>query len=144
MTGISGSGKSTAAKKYMTGDHVYLNGDSVRKELYGDENIQGDGAKVFGIIKSRYDKALKDGIETIVVDNTSLNPKTRKEYIEKAIPAGYEVTIVYLKIPLKVAMDRNSKRDRKVPDEVIQNQFAKLTPPSPEERKICKVVEVTS
>jgi len=147
MIGISGSGKSTWANKFMANDGsetAYLNADSVRKELYGDESVQGDGAKVFGILNRRFSDALKHQVDVIMLDNTALIPKGRKMYIKEAIEHGYQVTLVYFSVPLKTALERNRMRPRQVPEEVIKNQFAKLQSPSAEERKTCKVIEVKS
>ena len=50
LIGLPGSGKSTYAKQYLA-DHIentmWCSSDTIRKELYGDENIQGNPKTVF-------------------------------------------------------------------------------------------------
>ena len=42
----------------------------------------------------------------------------------------YEVQAVFFDVPLAVCMERNSKRDRQVTDEVMQKMAERLRPPS--------------
>jgi predicted kinase len=64
------------------------------------------------------------------VDATNLSPHERKQWIKMAKSFGYEVQAVFFDVPLAVCMERNSKRERAVTDEVMQKMAERLKPPS--------------
>ena len=130
--GIPGSGKSTWAKEdaKSKSNVLWLNADSIRKELYGDESIQGNGQIVFEVL---YDKLrrglLNNKIETIYVDNTSTTLKARKaiyDIVEKTNPD----TLIKIKEfnNFELAKERNKNRERVVPDEVMDRMIKQFTP----------------
>ena len=43
---------------------------------------------------------------------------------------GYEVQAVFFDVPLAVCLERNSKRDRQVTDEVMHKMAERLRPPT--------------
>lgn len=142
MVGCSGSGKSTYVQNNIPKPHVYLNADTIRKELYGDENIQGDGARVFGILYGRLSDHIASSVDYsnpekethIVIDNTSITYKSRKE-IYKRLPKDAEIHIVYFALPLHLCLERNSNRSRQVPEDVIRRQHGNMEMISSEEGK---------
>jgi len=50
--------------------------------------------------------------------------------IKMAKSFGYEVQAVFFDVPLAVCMERNSKRDRAVTDEVMEKMAERLRPPN--------------
>ena len=142
MIGPSGVGKSTWAMKKMEevgGDCAYFNGDSIRKELYGDPAIQGNGHEVFSIMKTRYRKALADPkVANIFIDNISTTHKDRKQYFD----GKSSFVLVYFSVPIETALLRNSLRERQVPEDVIRLQYGRLQPPTAEEREKFEIIEV--
>lgn len=50
LCGSPGSGKTTYAEKYLSehANTVYLSSDQIRKEMWGNESIQGDNNEIFG------------------------------------------------------------------------------------------------
>jgi predicted kinase len=64
------------------------------------------------------------------VDATNLSPHERKQWIKMAKSFQYEVQAVFFDVPLAVCMERNSKRERVVTDEVMQKMAERLRPPS--------------
>jgi predicted kinase len=64
------------------------------------------------------------------VDATNLSPHERKQWIKMAKGFGYEVQAVFFDVPVEVCMDRNRRRERVVPDEVMQRMASKLKPPT--------------
>lgn len=58
LIGTPGSGKSYLASKLEKGGYLRLSADAIRLELYGDENIQGDQFKIYGILYSRFEEVL--------------------------------------------------------------------------------------
>ena len=54
IIGLPGSGKSTYCKDYVNVHKgVHISSDEIRKELYGDENIQGDPQEVFTLMNNK-------------------------------------------------------------------------------------------
>jgi predicted kinase len=64
------------------------------------------------------------------VDATNLSPHERKQWIKMAKSFGYEVQAVFFDVPLAVCLERNSKRDRQVTDEVMHKMAERLRPPT--------------
>lgn len=126
MVGAPGSGKSTWAaglKKDLPGS-VIINGDTIRKELYGDANIQGNYAE----IHDRMIEILEDNVgRTIILDNTHYRSSYRKDAIEMLRSYGYDdIVAVVVNTPLPVALQRNSERSRVVPEYVIEKMHNSL------------------
>src|SRR5215469_5348215 len=88
MVGVPGSGKTTLAKKLVEKGFHYLNADSIRMELYGNEAEQGDKEEVFNIFFQRLEIALESGVD-IVIDNTNINMRQRKPILERAQQFSY-------------------------------------------------------
>lgn len=164
LVGIAASGKSTYATKILLDRYhnpfnlakhqeevLILNADSIREELYGDASIQGNPEEVFGILKKRLVHALMDDeTKLIIIDNTSLTFKLRKRYynLTKMIcPVNqhtFEYNLVFFKPNLQRSLEWNQKRDRHVPDDVIEAQFNRYMGPTQREidASDIKIVEV--
>lgn len=126
MVGIPGSGKTTLAKKLVEKGFHYLNADSIRLELYGNEAEQGDKEEVFSLFFQRLEVALRDGLD-IVVDNTNINMRQRKPILERAVSFSYsDVQLWLLDVSLEVCLQRNALRQRTVPDDIVANMFMEL------------------
>jgi predicted kinase len=63
------------------------------------------------------------------IDATNLSPKERHSWIKMAHDFGYEAHAVFFDVPTEVCMERNRKRSRNVPDEVMLRMAQKLRPP---------------
>jgi predicted kinase len=142
MVGIPGSGKTTWVTDNFGGMDVltnpkspvkYLNADSIRKELYGDERIQGNPNTVFDILFKRFRAALIDkNIGTIIVDNTSPDFKQRNKYYqiieEEELRESVTIELIIFNNHAQ-AYERNRNRDRVVPEEVLDRMVAKFDAP---------------
>ena len=64
------------------------------------------------------------------VDATNLTPHDRRGWIKLAKDFGYEAQAVFFDVPVEVCMERNRKRDRVVPDDVMRRMAGKLKPPT--------------
>lgn len=132
LCGISGSGKSTFRDLLVAKGMDCVCPDIIRYNLYGDENIQGDGKKVFDIAYSQmidYGEQEQD----CVFDATNVTKKARKKIIEKAKNYYDFILCYYLHTPLPIALKRNSKRQRQVPEDVIYSQHQRFEQPSLDE-----------
>lgn len=128
MIGVPGSGKSTYAKniQHSYKNPVILSTDSIREELYGDENIQGDSSQVFSTFYGRFQEyALDLETDCIIVDATFNNTWSRKELIRR-MPSNCELHGVFMNTPLDVSIERNNARNRVVPEDVIRRMHRNL------------------
>jgi predicted kinase len=122
LVGLPGSGKSTYAHELMeelTESSLWLSSDSIRKELYGDESIQGDPNKVFRIMHQRVKASLTDGV-TVIYDATNVNRKSRKQVISIANTLGITVEAHIVWCPYEICLQRDSNRDRVVGEGIIK------------------------
>lgn len=124
MGGLPGSGKSTVAQKTKTTfpykEAVVVSSDSIRKELYGDEAIQGDNASLFNEIHKRIIGLLLNG-ESVIFDATNLSRKHRIAFLQKIknIP-DVEKTYWLVATSFTNCVARNEKRSRNVPYHVMK------------------------
>jgi predicted kinase len=125
LVGVMGIGKTTLALKLEKAGYVRLSADSIRLELYGDENIQGDQYKIYGILFSRMQEALK-ARKNIVVDNTNINRKSRVRYCKEGKANGYDVQLWQMPLDLERAIRQNNSRERQIPEDIIRKRFTSL------------------
>lgn len=141
MVGISGSGKSTFANGLKTSlNAAVVETDAIRVELTENVEDQTQNGRVFALARSRVKNYLTQGRNT-VIDATSLTVKDRKDWIRIGKESGAKVVAYAVKPDLALAKQRNAQRQRKVPEWVIDKQFAKFSFPSAAEG-FDKVVEV--
>lgn len=130
--GIPGSGKSTILRKFAEKHgYTYICPDDIRMELTGDPADQTRNRAVWSETRKRTREALGRN-ETVVVDATFANAKQRQDFIDTAREAGAEkVQGLYFNVPIDIAKDRNSNRERVVPEYVLdrmQNFLEKSAP----------------
>ncbi len=119
MVGIPGSGKSTLAKRLADKGYAVLNADTFREQLWGDANDQREPDKVFELFFKNMDELLDAG-KDIVIDNVNSNPRHREQIINKAKLKGYtDIQLWVLDIPLETCLERNRKRNRNVPEDIV-------------------------
>lgn len=133
MVGISGSGKSTYANGLKTSLNAQLvETDAIRQEITGNAQDQTQNSRVFDIAKKRVNDYLAQGKNTII-DATSLTIRDRKDWIELGKKNDAEIRAYFIDTPIDVCKSQNNKRQRKVPDFVIDRQASKLYPPTKNE-----------
>lgn len=125
--GLPGSGKSTWFKRRGV---TPLSSDMVRHLLFDSPTEQRYQDLVFGTLRSLLRARLIARMPLNYVDATNLSPKERRHWIKMAKDFGYEVHAVYFDVPLEVCVERNQKRNRVVPEDVMQRMAAKLKPPT--------------
>lgn len=129
LCGFPGSGKSTVT--------VHLSGfvvstDSIRKFLWQDESVVRHDTLVFQLADKIIDYLLGRG-EDVIFDATNLTVKRRRKYIDLAKLHHARVTLHWINCPLQTAIERNSKRDRKVPLPIIKSLYRSFQKPQREE-----------
>ena len=125
--GLPGSGKTTWYKRRGV---TPLSSDLLRSLLFDDITEQRYQGLVFSTLRSLLRARLIAKMPWNYVDATNLSPHERKQWIKMAKSFGYEVQAVFFDVPLSVCLERNSKRDRQVTDEVMHKMAERLRPPT--------------
>lgn len=125
--GLPGSGKSTWFKRH---DIVPLSSDMMRSLLFDDVREQRFQDLVFSNLRSMLKARLIAKRPLNYVDATNLTPQERQHWIKLAKDYQYEVHAVFFDVPLEVCIERHSRRDRVVPEDVMRRMAAKLKPPA--------------
>ena len=129
MCGLPASGKSTYSEWLAeSGIFQRVCPDLIRKAFYGDENIQGDGKRVFET--AYYDiKEYGSRGENVVFDATNIDRKTRKDLVKKMRPYFDIIICKWFSTPLLTCKLRNAKRERQVPEEVLDSMYERFRVP---------------
>jgi predicted kinase len=125
--GLPGSGKSSWFKRRGV---TPLSSDLLRRLLFDDTTEQRYQDLVFGTLRSLLRARLVARMPWNYVDATNLSPRERHGWIKMAREFGYDVHAVFFDVPAQVCMERNQRRQRVVPEDVMQRMSAKLRPPT--------------
>lgn len=135
MVGLPGSGKTSTrsllnAKLFVSSDwhieQIALKEGKTYNEVFptavkvAAKELQKDVDFVLGLNAS------------FIWDQTNLTVKKRAEIL-KRIPGNYIKVAVFNNTPLDICIERNNKRDRSIPENVIVNMSKSLQPPTIEE-----------
>src|SRR6266576_3399557 len=125
LIGVSGSGKSTFARKHFKPTEI-LSSDYCRGLVSDDENSQAATVDAFELLHFIARKRLAAGKLT-VVDATNVQPESRKPLVEIAREFHCLPVAIVLDVPERVAHDRNKTRpDRDFGPHVIRQQSQQL------------------
>lgn len=129
LVGIPSSGKSTWAAQHSNKSLV-VSSDGIRKELYGDESIQGDGQKVFELVHKRIYEALSSG-QDCTYDATNLKRKDRINFLKEMKKRAGDCAAVaqVFATPFDECCATNIKRERVVPSFVMERMYKNFTVP---------------
>lgn len=121
LVGVSGSGKSSFARKHFKPTEV-ISSDYCRGLVSDDENNQAATGDAFDVLSYIAGKRLKNGLLT-VVDATNLRPEDRRKYVDLARQYHCLPVAIVLDLPERLCHDRNSIRpDRNFGPHVIRSQ----------------------
>lgn len=139
MIGLPGSGKSFMAKQLQQRypGSLLISTDAIRAQLFGDEAIQGAWLRVWRTVEAQFREAVKRILQgnapLAIYDATNAARRQRKDAIALARETGFtHITGFWIDAPLELCLERNSRRDRYVPEEIIQKMQRQLSdaPPS--------------
>lgn len=101
MVGLPGSGKNhTIQQKGWDKRHTIISRDDIRKELFGDKDCHDDDeGKVSDIFYKRLQCAINNR-ENIVINDTNLKRKYRKQFYDLCQIHNYRYKIQYCERPL--------------------------------------------
>lgn len=130
LCGLPGSGKSVFAETLRSKyGYVVHSSDQIRKELFGDENSQEDNGAVFNLLHKRIKDDLNQG-HCVVYDATNLNRRKRKNFLTKYLKGVRCAKYCYLiPTPYKKCLKNNKKRERRVPEEVVERMYKSFQVP---------------
>ena len=126
MMGGAGSGKSTVrAREYATATVVDCDAIKAEHPAYDAKNpslvhewsSQEATRRLYG--------AIANG-EQVVFDGTGSTADKYVQFANAAHAAGYTVTLCYVTCDIAVAMARNAKRARTVPEFVVRESHARV------------------
>lgn len=125
LVGVSGSGKSTFARRHFEPFEV-LSSDFCRGLVSGDENDQAATRDAFDVLHYIASKRLAAGRLT-VVDATNVQPEGRKQLVELARSHDVLPVAIVLDLPVDVCAARNTTRpQRNFGAHVIRRQHDQL------------------
>ncbi len=125
MIGIPASGKSTYAEKLRGEKKIpSLSSDAIRKELTGNEADVDTVAheEIFRELQKRAFQLVRAG-KDFIWDATGIDPKYRRVDLEVFKKHGAIIEGVLFVTPKEVALERNLKRQRTVPLEIIESMY---------------------
>jgi predicted kinase len=135
LCGIAGSGKTTWAEdlmdKYGYETASYISSDAIREELKCIEDMSKNN-QVFEIFEQRYIDSLKRG-KDVILDATLLKKSYRAKYIQIAKEYNAYTMCIFMDIDTQTAIERNAKRGRKVPEDVIIKMANSVEVPAKDE-----------
>jgi len=123
MVGLPCSGKSVKSQELAEKHNAAIfSSDALREELFNDVNHQEDNAKLFNELHRRIKECLREG-KNAIYDATNINYKRRMAFISelKSIPCNK--ICILMATPFDVCLNRNGKRERKVPEYVIDRMY---------------------
>lgn len=126
LIGLPGCGKSYYASNFLGSKKTKIvSSDSIRKELYGSEEVQGDPKKVFSLLFDRSKEYLSSGYD-VIYDATNINMKKRcvlVQNLKTQLKEPIYVKYIVWAAPYEYCLYQNSKRDRQVPKEIIKRMY---------------------
>ena len=126
MAGLPGSGKDTWLARHRPGLPV-VSLDDLRTDL--DVAPTDDQGGVIQAARERcreYLRAKRD----FAFNGTNTMRQTRKRWIDLFAQYGAKIEVVYLEPPLAVLYQRNERREKRIPRQVIERLLSKLEPPT--------------
>lgn len=133
--GVSGSGKSSLAQTYDDGSYALVERDLIRFTGLGKRFTGWRGQNPYKMtnenegVVSRIQRdmiwyaATNEGLNLILPD-TWLSKKFRREMYKTLSELGYDISVIVVEVPLKVAIERDSYRgNMSVGEDVIRRQW---------------------
>ena len=129
MCGLVASGKSYKAQELAEKYNATIfSSDGLRKELYGDINCQEHNNELFVELHRHIKNCLKNG-KSAIMEATNINYKRRMAFLSELKNISCEKICVLMATPYKECLKRNSERERKVPEYVIERMYRSFDVP---------------
>ncbi len=123
MIGLPASGKSTIAKELSITENATIHSsDNLRKELFGDENIQDKNNEIFKELHKRIKQNLLNN-NNVIYDATNISYKRRRSFLEELKKITCQKICHLIATPYEVCLERNKLREKFVPRYVIEKMY---------------------
>ena len=132
LCGLPGSGKSTHTRKAWGDTHVVICADEFRKIHTGRGFYPPAECLISTMVRVTVEVLLRRSMP-VVIDMTSLTVKSRLNWIDLAKRCDAPVRCVWMDVATSTCLARNSRRERKVPADVIDAMAKRFLPPLIEE-----------
>lgn len=123
LVGPSGAGKTTAAEELRERPDQHVSTDDLRRQLCGDASkieANGPAKKILcRLLRHRSSHAL-----TTIIDTTALKKTWRRRLAQKS--QGTRLWALIVEATADTCVDRQSQRDRQVPESVVRKQHSQL------------------
>lgn len=142
LVGAPGSGKSTVREQLLAQNPglKVISMDERRKELTGDVNDQSRNNEVFGWQQRELRKAM-EARQNTVIDATNTSRKLRRVLWDIARENGALCSAIYFDLTLETLLERNSKREKRVPDEVVKRFYNTMQSITPWEADLVQILD---
>ena len=125
LIGVSGSGKSTFARKHFQPSQI-VSSDLCRVLVADDENDQSATLDAFAVLHLIVRRRLGRGLLT-VVDATNIKRRSREPLLKFASETGTPAIAIVLDLPEDIVIDRHRKRtDRDFSVDVIEQHYRQI------------------
>lgn len=131
LVGLPGSGKSTLAKD-ISKLHInskHISSDSLRLELFGNEEDRENNYIIFNEMKKRTKDCLNSGIN-VIYDATNISSKKRISFLKELKKINCKKICIYVATPFEKCIENNIKRERKVDIDAILKMYKSLQVPA--------------
>ena len=125
--GIAGQRKGHLAEPEPPGALPVVSLDDLRDEL--EVEATDDQGRVIQAARERCREHLRARTD-FAFNATNTVPQTRKRWIDLFADYGARTEVVYLEPPLPVILERNARRQQRVPRSVIHRLLEKTEPPT--------------
>jgi len=134
--GLPGSGKTTWALDYISKNPntARVNSDTLRYEYMDREKISKWSQAVEEVVRAQRSLAIRTAAfnkKDLVIDDTHMNPKTRRQTMEFCQSLGYAVELVdFQHVSVDECVQRDAQREGRaqVGEKVIRDMYRKFTP----------------
>jgi putative nucleotidyltransferase with HDIG domain len=126
MSGLPGSGKDTWLNQNRPELSV-VSLDDLRDEL--DIEATGNQGRVIQAARERCREHLR-ARTAFAFNATNIVAQTRRQWIDLFANYGARIEVVYLEPPLPMILERNERREQRVPPSVIHRLLEKTEPPT--------------
>jgi len=119
LMGIPASGKSTIVSDMLLGvDYEVVSPDQIRQELTGNRGDQSRNDRVFQLAHGQVLNALGDGLD-VLFDATNVTASARNALLEIAGRVSAKTTLIILRTPFEVCLERNAYRTKYIVPESV-------------------------
>ena len=130
LMGIPAAGKSTLTRKRYGADARYLiiDPDEIAEKLPGHspKDPQITHGEASRLAEEQWQGALKARDRNVIFDGTGTKAEKLVRRMKEAKAAGYRTKLLYVTIPLELALRRNQERPRTVPEHIVLEKAAQI------------------